>query len=227
VHCKDNHEGYGFSRLHRRVGCLLVTVSERTVRPLGVELREWLFWLCRMTALHWASSNGHTETAMALVKAGADVHGKNSLGYGFSGLHSRVGWVATVRGGRSVHSGVGLQECLLLFMQEHGAALGVAERPDGDGVGAGEGGRGCARQGQRRVRFLEAASSCRWFAAVSGRTVRPLGVELKEVLLRLCRETALHWASQNGHTETAMVLVKAGADVHCKDTEGYGSRAAS
>jgi hypothetical protein len=31
-------------------------------------------------ALHLASRYGHTETAMALVKAGADVHCKNSLG---------------------------------------------------------------------------------------------------------------------------------------------------
>ncbi len=41
----------------------------------------------------------------------------------------------------------------------------------------------------------------------------------------LCRRTALHCASvsQNGHTEIAMALVKAGADVHCKDKYGYGS----
>ena len=40
----------------------------------------------------------------------------------------------------------------------------------------------------------------------------------------LCRWTALHYASQNGHTETAMALTKAGADVHCKDNYRYGSR---
>ncbi len=37
-----------------------------------------------------------------------------------------------------------------------------------------------------------------------------------------CRRTALHLASFNGHTETAMALVKAGADVHCKENDGYG-----
>ncbi len=42
-------------------------------------------------------------------------------------------------------------------------------------------------------------------------------------MLRLCRWTALIYASQDGHTETAMALVKAGADVHCKDDDGYGS----
>jgi ankyrin repeat protein len=41
-------------------------------------------------------------------------------------------------------------------------------------------------------------------------------------LLWLCRSTALHDASQNGHMETAMALVKAGADVDCKANEGYG-----
>ena len=39
-------------------------------------------WLCRNTALHIASKCGHTEKAMALVKAGADVHCKNSYGCG-------------------------------------------------------------------------------------------------------------------------------------------------
>jgi hypothetical protein len=51
----------------------------------GVELREWLLGLCRRTALHWASLEGHTETAMALAKAGADVHGKDKYGYGSPG----------------------------------------------------------------------------------------------------------------------------------------------
>ncbi len=43
----------------------------------------------------------------------------------------------------------------------------------------------------------------------------------------MCRRTALHFASEWGHTETAMALVKAGADVHCKANDGHGSRAAS
>ncbi len=63
---------------------------------------------------------------------------------------------------------------------------------------------------------------CRLVSYIAGRTVRALVVELKEVLLRLCRRTALHWASQKGHTETGMALIKAGADVRCKDNDGYG-----
>ncbi len=55
-----------------------------------------------------------------------------------------------------------------------------------------------------------------------GRSVQSV-LELPEGLFGLCRRTALHWASSNGHTETAMALVKAGADVHCKDDGGYGS----
>jgi hypothetical protein len=38
--------------------------------------------------------------------------------------------------------------------------------------------------------------------------------------LRLCRNTALHYASMNGHTETAKAVVKVGADVDCKNTYG-------
>ncbi len=48
----------------------------------GMELQEWLLLLCRWTALHYASQNGHTETSLALVKAGADVHSKTNNGYG-------------------------------------------------------------------------------------------------------------------------------------------------
>ena len=113
-------------------------------------------WLCRDTALHGASKNGHTETALALVKAGADVHYRNRSGYGFSGLHPRV---------------VGLSQC---------GAAGLSTRRGAAGVPV-------------------------W----------------------LCRRTALHYASSKCHTEMAMALVKAGADVHCKANDGYGLRAAS
>jgi hypothetical protein len=82
-------------------------------------------WLCRFTALHRASSNGHTETAIALVKAGADVHGKDDDGYGFSGciLNSlgrhNVGAdnLSTSRGGAA--------RVPVLTVQVHGAALCV------------------------------------------------------------------------------------------------------
>ncbi len=49
--------------------------------------------LCRRTALHWASKNGKTQTAVALVKAGADVHGKDNNGYGCSGYITTTGFV--------------------------------------------------------------------------------------------------------------------------------------
>ncbi len=102
-------------------------------------------WLCRDTALHGASKNGHTETALALVKAGADVHYRNRSGYGFSGLRPCV-VVVTERGGRSVHSAwSGRSACLAV--QLDAAAFGVGERPHGDGDGAGEGVRGRALQG--------------------------------------------------------------------------------
>ncbi len=71
-------------------------------------------WLCRRTALHWASEPWFPETSRALVKAGADVHCKDNDGYGcsgyittteFFGLHRCAGWVAKVQGGRSILSG--------------------------------------------------------------------------------------------------------------------------
>ena len=36
-----------------------------------------------------------------------------------------------------------------------------------------------------------------------------------------CRLIALHFASLNGHTETAMALLAEKADVHCRDDKGY------
>ncbi len=67
----------------------------------------------------------------------------------------------------------------------------------------------------------------RMLCHIAGRTVRPLGVKLQVCVLRLCRRTGLHYASQNGRTEMALALVKMGADVHGKTNDGYGSRAVS
>ncbi len=68
-----------------------------------------------------------------------------------------------------------------------------------------------------------------WFGSsqsmlVAARNYEPLVVERQERLLWLCRVTALHRASRYGTTETVVALVKAGADVHCKDPLGYDSR---
>ncbi len=110
-----------------------------------------LVWLCRWTALHRASRNGHKVTAMALVKAGADVHCKDNDGYGFLAAS---------------------------WSHRHVTQCGA----DGPSTRAGAAG----------------------------------------VAVWLCRRTALHYASSNGYTATAMALVKAGADVRCKANDGYG-----
>jgi hypothetical protein len=118
-------------------------------------------WLRRWTALHYASQNGHTETAKALVAVGADVHCKAEEGYG---------------AGR----------CIGQF----------ASRP----LAEGEGG--------------ERAWLCRLLARHGLR---------HELCAWLCRWTALHYASRNGHTETAKALLAAGADVRCETEKGYGA----
>jgi hypothetical protein len=186
-----------------------------------VQLHEWLLLLCRLTALHFASLNGKTETALALAKAGADVHCKTNGGYGLSGQHPRVvGVLQCAAAGPSTCGGAA--RVAASAAQEDGASLCVARRPHRDGDGAGEGGRGRGRQGHRRVRFSGLHPRVGWFATVSGRTVRPLRVQLHEWLFGLRRQTALHLASLNGKTETALALAKAGADVHCKTNGGYG-----
>ena len=50
---------------------------------------------CRWTALHEASSNGHAETAKALVAAGMDVH-CNDKKYGYGLESCMVGLLASV-----------------------------------------------------------------------------------------------------------------------------------
>jgi hypothetical protein len=115
---------------------------------------------------------------MALAKAGADVHCKDKAGYGFSGLPPRV-VVLQQCGADRPSTRRGAAGGLASAVQEDGAALGVVERPHGDGDGAGQGGRRRALQEQQRVRFsggLLVSLVCH----VAGRTVRPLGVELQE-----------------------------------------------
>jgi hypothetical protein len=111
--------------------------------------------------------------------------------------------------------------------QEDGAVQCVAERYHGDCGGAGEGGRGCAQQEQRRVRlsgFIVVWLRCSQCGG--GRSVHS-ALELQECQLGLCRRTALHFASEAVNTEMVVALAKAGADVHSKSNDGYGSRATS
>ncbi len=91
VHCDDN-KGYALGQ-HRGPDASLSIGSLSEIVPCFVTLP------CRNTALHIAAKNGHTETAIAMFKAGADVHCKNNAGYDL-GVHREY-----VRGGRSVHSG--------------------------------------------------------------------------------------------------------------------------
>ncbi len=140
VLCKDN-DGYGSQAASSRRW--FPTVSGRTVRPLGAERQEWLFGLCRDTALHWASFNGHTELAIALVKASAD---KDNDGYCL-----RAVCILVSSDGHSAGRTVCCKSARLAT-QADGAALRVAGRPHRDGNGTCRGGRGRALQGQSRVR---------------------------------------------------------------------------
>ncbi len=112
--------------------------------------------LRRNTALHIASWNGHTETALALVGAGADVHCKNNYGYGLwlaalgAAVHARV-FGASQCGANGRLSRMELQGCFWA-LQSDSAAPSVSEWPHRDGGGAGRGGRRRALQGQIWVR---------------------------------------------------------------------------
>ena len=221
VHCKGN-DGYGSSRLPPDVVGLRQCGAAGPSTP-GWGCRRGCLLPCRWTALHLASLNGHTETALALVEAGADVHCTGNDGYGFSRLHPRVVGFARMRGRPVRPVGVGAAGGAVWAVQEDGAALGVFERPHGDGDGAGQGGRGRALQGRRRVRVLGLHPRVVGLRQCGAAGQSTPGLELQEWLFWPCRSTALHCASNNGHTETAMALVKAGVNVHGKGKNGYGS----
>jgi ankyrin repeat protein len=217
VHCKA-YDGYGSHAASSRrrgphsAGRIISYCPSNGGGVAGVPV-----WPCRHTALHLASENGHTETALALIKAGADVHYTTNDGSG-SRRRILVSVVCQTRGGRSVHSGWSCRGACLAE-QGYGASLGVAERPHGDGDGAGRGGRRRALQGRFCVRFL--GPQPRVFrlpqCGADGASTRggAAGVHVW-----LCSRTALHLASENGHTETEMALVEAGAEVHCENNDG-------
>jgi hypothetical protein len=108
-------------------------------------------FLCRRTALHYASEQWHSETAMALGKVGADAHCKSNDGYVSRAASSFCGF-ATVCGRTVCPLGAGAVGVAALAVQGYRATqgqlgLGVILPPHSDGDGAGEGGRGCALQG--------------------------------------------------------------------------------
>jgi hypothetical protein len=136
-------------RLVRCQGC-----AARCMQSDGVSYS----WLCRDMALHLASERGHTETALALVEAGADVHCKDKDGYNhwLAHDHHACVWVAG-RHVRPLHT-VGWRFArVVLSMQQYRAApcvevwphrgrLWATMRPTGDRAGASRGGCGHALQ---------------------------------------------------------------------------------
>ncbi len=166
-----------------------------------------------MTTLHYASQNSQTETAMALVEAGADVNRKDSYGCGLRlyrrvvGLSQRRGRTPLGRCCRRASSSV----------QEYSAALCIDERPHGDCEGGCQGrrGRGLQEHPWVMVCALDVDSK-----ALS--SVLSLRGE-RSIYSGCCSWTALQYASHNGHAETALALVKAFADVRCKTNVGYVS----
>ncbi len=67
--------------------CRLPTVPRQGLGSTGSLCNPDAPELCRWAALHLASQEGQTETAKALVAAGADVHCEDNFGYGAGAVH--------------------------------------------------------------------------------------------------------------------------------------------
>ncbi len=135
-------------------------------------------WRCRQTALQIASSNGHTETAKALVAAGADVHRQDDDGYG-RGVCVACGASLVSASARRQVPGAGARRradrshgngCCLP-VQANGASPCVVEWAHGDSGSAGGGGRGRAPREQQRVR----SGVCRMWRSLGDRVCSTTG----------------------------------------------------
>jgi hypothetical protein len=116
VNCQ-NSAGYASGRGLRRLSAAL---SLRRAELVSVGLCDaGTCCMCRRTALHHASEKGHTETARALVESGADVHAKDTQGYGRP-LHCERRALAFSRMVRFEH---------MPFVQEDGTASCIRRRP--------------------------------------------------------------------------------------------------
>jgi hypothetical protein len=96
-------------------------------------VKRWVCRLCRSTALQVASQNGYTETAKALVAAGADVHCKILNGCGLRPAfvlqwRETSFWLA-VEGRVALNGGQGSVRLGVPALQIDGAASGVGEWP--------------------------------------------------------------------------------------------------
>jgi hypothetical protein len=180
-------------------GCILASLVCRsfgpTVRPRGVGLQVCLFGLCRRTALHWASQNGKTQTAVALFLADADALCPSKDGYDF--------------GAASGHSG----EPHFFRQFTAGGLRQSASRALGVYVS-------CA------WRWV-----CCWHCSPKARCAafrrKDDGTAFSRYFMHRLTALEAELHSAFVRAETAMVLVgigtlKAGADVHGKDHDGYG-----
>jgi hypothetical protein len=101
-------------------------------------------------------------------------------------------------------------------MQVDGAALRIFQRLNGEREGAAREGRRRARREYRKVRvYLRPVLDGRRLHAPA-KAVRPFGSWLSMSVP--CRDTALHLASRNGHTESVKALLGKGADVNAKNS---------
>jgi hypothetical protein len=98
---------------------------------------------CRKTALHDASSNGHTESVKALLAKGAAVNAEDKVKCAFPCCMGCMDAGCTRRQG---HAPFGSWVERVGAMQGDGAAPRIFQRPHGEREGAAREGRGRERE---------------------------------------------------------------------------------
>jgi ankyrin repeat protein len=195
------------------------------------------------TALHWASENGDTAAVKALVQAGAEIDGIDDKGDSPLVLASRNGNVAMAKallamgadvrhkssaGKTSLHvaSSAGHMEAANV-LAEAGASMSSEDNEGRTVLDVASAEVVKALMESKRTNEVALRMAAREGRTATVRSTLATAVDVDLNGMDKDGWTALHFASDKGHTETATALIESRANVHSKSKDGYARHAAT
>jgi ankyrin repeat protein len=168
---------------------------------------------CRNTALHGASSNGHTESVKALLEKGADVNAASNAKCAFTCCLCWMGDGCTRRQGctpfdLSLSVSAPCRNTALHLASRNGHTESVKALLE----------KGADVNAENRFKYAFTCCLC-WMG--DGCTRRQLSAPFDSwwSVSAPCRNMALDLASRNGHTESVKALLEKGADVNAENED--------